>query len=114
MKIVVLKSKIHMATLTGTKVDYPGSITIDSSLMKAADLFEFEKVLVSNSNNGSRLETYVIKGEKGVIELNGAAALLGKSGEKIIIMAFTQIDTEIADVWKPTVIFVDSNNKIIN
>ena len=106
---IFLRSKIHNATVTEARRDYVGSITIDRSLMKAADLAENEKVLVVDVTNGNRLETYVITGEagSGVICANGAAAHLIKKGDQVIIMSFEVTDRPRA----PRVILVDKNNR---
>lgn len=110
----MLKSKLHRAVVTEADVDYVGSITIDESLMEAAGLVEYEKVLIGNLTNGSRLETYVIKGERnsGVIGMNGAAAHLCKVGDKILVMSFTLLDEEELKKHKPKIIFLDERNKI--
>ncbi|HOW40408.1 MAG TPA: aspartate 1-decarboxylase [Bacteroidales bacterium] len=116
MFIEVLKSKIHKATITGANLHYVGSISIDEDLMDAADLIENEKVHVLNLNNGERLETYVIKGERGSGEicLNGAAARKVIAGDIIIIMSFAMMDQKEARVFKPRIIFPDTNtNKLI-
>ncbi len=116
MFIEVLKSKIHKATITGANLHYIGSISIDEDLMDAADLIENEKVLVLNLNNGERLETYVIKGERGSGEicLNGAAARKVIAGDVIIIMSFAMMDQKDASAFKPKIIFPDTNtNKLI-
>ena len=115
MNIEVLKSKIHRVTVTEANLEYVGSITIDEKLMKAANLIENEKVQVLNVNNGERLETYVIKGEygSGIICLNGAAARCVSTGDKVIIMAYADMTPEEAQTFKPAVLFVDENNKII-
>ena len=115
MQITLLKSKIHKASITQCLLHYVGSITIDSHLMKKTGLLPYEKVLISNMTRGSRLETYVIKGEPGtgIIGLNGAAALLGKVGDKITIMSFAQIPHKNAKKLKPKVIVLGKNNKII-
>lgn len=114
MQIGILKSKIHKATLTQAELHYVGSITIDETLMKAANLIENEQVHVLNVNNGERLETYVIKGEKdsGIICLNGPAARKAQVGDLVIIVSYAMIDFEEAKVFVPTVIFPDKNNKI--
>lgn len=110
----MLKSKIHRAVVTEANLDYIGSITIDEQLMLESGIVEYEKVQVVDINNGNRFETYVIKGEKnsGVICVNGAAARHVLSGDKIIIMAYCQIDQSELESFKPTVIFVDKNNAI--
>ncbi len=116
MLIEVVKSKIHKASITGANLNYIGSITIDEDLMEAANLIENEKVHVLNLNNGERLVTYVIKGERGSGEvcLNGAAARKVIIGDVIIIMSFALLDFQEAKSFKPTIIFPDTNtNKLI-
>lgn len=116
MLIEVLKSKIHKASITGANLHYIGSITIDEDLMDAAGLIENEKVHVLNINNGERLETYIIKGERGSGEicLNGAAARKVIVGDVIIIMSFAVMDPEEAKTFKPKILFPDTNtNKLI-
>ena len=116
MFIEVLKSKIHKASITGANLHYIGSITIDEDLMDAARLIENEKVHVLNLNNGERLGTYVIKGTRGSGEicLNGAAARKVIPGDIIIIMSFAMMDSEEAKLFKPTIVFPDTNtNKLI-
>lgn len=114
MIIEVLKSKIHRATITQANLNYIGSISIDEDLMEAANLLEFEKVQVLNINNGERLETYVIKGERGsgVISLNGAAARKAQPGDLVIIVSFAQMDFETAKTHKPSIVFPTSQNKL--
>lgn len=109
------KSKIHMATVTDTKLRYEGSITIDGDLMRAADILPNEKVHVLNIDNGSRCETYAIEGEpgSGVICVNGAAAHHSKTGNKVIIIAYGVMDTTEASSHQPKIIFVDERNKIV-
>lgn len=108
----MLKSKVHRATITEANVDYIGSITIDVGLMELADILENEKVHVVNIDNGVRLETYAIPGQRGSGEicLNGAAAKLMNPGELIIILAYAMIDDEELKCWKPKIVFVDENN----
>jgi aspartate 1-decarboxylase len=116
MQIEVLKSKIHKASITGANLHYIGSITIDEDLMDAANLIENEKVHVLNLNNGERLVTYVIKGERGSgdICLNGAAARKVVAGDVVIIMSFALMDFEEARSFKPTIVFPDTKtNKLI-
>ena len=116
MLIEVIKSKIHKVTITGANLNYIGSITIDEDLIDAANLIENEKVHVLNLNNGERLETYVIKGERGSGEicLNGAAARKVIPGDIIIIMSFALMDFQEAKSFKPTIIFPDTKtNKLI-
>jgi aspartate 1-decarboxylase len=107
-----LKSKIHDATVTGTNLDYVGSITIDRKLVDAAGLCVNEKVLVSNLTNGSRFETYVMGGGDGIVEVNGAAAKLTEKGDRIIIMAFGLYDGREVREHKPKIITVDERNRI--
>ena len=111
MMLTMLKGKIHRATVKQAEVDYIGSITIDSELMEAAGILEYEKVQVADVNNGKRLETYVIAGEpgSGMICLNGAAAHYVEVGDKVIIMCYAQVDE--AAQMKPRVVFVDDDNK---
>jgi aspartate 1-decarboxylase len=116
MYIDVLKSKIHMVSITGANLNYIGSVTIDEDLMDASNLIENEKVHVLNLNNGERLETYVIKGKRGSGEicLNGAAARKVIIGDIVIIMSFAMIDAGEAKTFKPTIIFPDTKtNKLI-
>lgn len=113
MLISVCKSKIHRATITDANLDYVGSITIDSELMKMADIVPFEKVQIANITNGERLETYAIEGEpgSGTIALNGAAAHKGKIGDLIIIIAYGQIEKVEATRFKPSLVYVDKQNR---
>jgi aspartate 1-decarboxylase len=114
MIIEVLKSKIHRATITQANLNYIGSISIDEDLMDAANLIEFEKVQVVNINNGERLETYVIRGERGtgVISLNGAAARKAQIGDLVIIVSFAQMEFEEAKRYKPSIVFPTIQNKL--
>lgn len=114
MKLSMLKTKIHRATVTEANLNYVGSITIDKDLMDQANLLEYEKVLVVDINNGSRLETYIIKGEpgSGVICLNGAAARYVQVGDKVIIMAFCELDEQEAERHEPTVVFLKDDNSV--
>ncbi|MSQ78510.1 MAG: aspartate 1-decarboxylase [Flavobacteriaceae bacterium] len=115
MVISILKSKIHRAKLTQTELHYVGSITIAEDLMEAANLIENEKVQVLNVNNGERLETYVILGERnsGIICLNGPAARLAVVGDIVIVISYCQMEFEAAKKHKPTIIYPDENNKLI-
>ena len=114
MKIEILKSKIHRATVTGADLNYIGSITIDESLMNAANIKTGEKVHVVNINNGERLITYVINGKKnsGEITLNGPAARKVQKGDEVIIISYALVDFDKSDKFKPTVIFPSKNNSI--
>lgn len=116
MNIQVLKSKIHRVKITQAELHYVGSITIDEALMEAANLIEHEKVQIVNVNNGERLETYVIKGERGsgMICMNGPAARKVQVGDVIIIISYAGMDFEEAKSFKPTVIFPDQNNRLIS
>ena len=114
MFIEVVKSKIHRVKITQAELHYVGSITIDEDIIDAANIIENEKVQVVNINNGERLDTYVIKGERGsgIISLNGAAARKAAVGDLIIIVSYASINIEDASSHKPVIIFPDSNNKI--
>lgn len=115
MLIEVLKSKIHRVTVTGADLNYMGSITIDQTLMDAANLIAGEKVQVVNINNGERLETYVIPGLKnsGIITLNGPAARKVQKGDIIIIISYAQMDFEEAKSFKPSLIFPNTEKNSI-
>ena len=116
MMIEVLKSKIHCVTVTEANLNYMGSITIDEDIMDAANMIAGEKVQIVDNNNGERLETYIIKGERGsgCICLNGAAARKVQVGDVVIIMSYALMDFEEAKTFKPTVIFPDTvTNKIV-
>lgn len=115
MYIQVLKSKIHRVTVTEARLDYIGSITIDEDLLDAANILPGERVYIVNNNNGARLDTYTIPGERGsgTICLNGAAARLVQPGDIVIIMAYTTMTPDEARAFKPAVIFPDTaTNKL--
>ena len=114
MKIEVVKSKIHRATVTDADLNYIGSITIDETLLEASNILEGEKVQIVNINNGERLETYAIKGErnKGEICLNGPAARKVQKGDMVIIISYGTMDFEDAKSFSPSIIFPDLQNKI--
>ena len=114
MYIEVLKSKLHCVTITEANLHYMGSITIDEDLMDAAGLMAGEKVQVVNNNNGDRLETYIIKGERGsgCVCLNGAAARKCIVGDTVIIIAYAMMDFEEAKTFKPKVVFPKAGNKL--
>ena len=114
MILNMLKGKIHRATVTQADLDYVGSITIDEDLMKASGILEYEQVHIVDINNGARFETYVIAGEpgSGIICLNGAAARMVQKDDKIIIMAYCTVTEEELKTYKPTVVFVDDDNKV--
>ena len=107
MQIQVVKSKLHRVTVTGADLNYIGSITIDEALMEAANIIEGEKVSIVNINNGERLETYVIKGNRnsGEITLNGPAARKVQKGDVIIIISYGILDFEEAKTFKPSLVF---------
>lgn len=115
MQIQVLKSKIHRVTVTQADLNYIGSITIDERLMNAANILEGEKVQVVNVNNGERLETYVIKGEKdsGTICLNGPAARKAAVGDIVIIISYATMDFEAAKTFKPLLVFPKEDRKSV-
>ena len=114
MQIEVLTSKLHCVTVTEASLKYMGSITIDEDLMDAANLIAGEKVQIVDNNNGERLETYIIKGERGsgCICLNGAAARKVQVGDTVIIIAYALMDFEEAKTFKPTVVFPKEGNKV--
>jgi aspartate 1-decarboxylase len=114
MRIEVFKSKIHRVKVTQAELHYVGSITIDEDLMDAANLIEGEKVQVVNVNNGERLETYVIKGERssGIICINGPAARKAQTGDIIIVISYASMEFEEAKKFKPTIIFPTENNRL--
>ena len=115
MQVSMLKSKIHRAVITQAELNYVGSVTIDEEHMDAAGLFEYEKVHIVNVNSGSRIETYVIAGERGsgVICLNGAAARSGQKGDRVIIMAYASMTPDEVKAHRPRVVFVSDENKIV-
>ena len=114
MFIEVCKSKLHRVTVTGADLQYVGSITIDEDLMDAANIIENEKVQIVDINNGERLETYVIRGEKGLGEiiLNGPAARKVSVGDIVIIVSYASMDFEEAKKFKPTIVFPKEGNKL--
>jgi len=112
MQIFVLKGKIHMASITGTLLNYEGSIAVDPRLLKAAGIIAGEKVHVLNFNNGQRFETYTINGQPGEISLRGPAAKLGRKGDKVIIIAYGVATEKEAKKFRPRIIHVDGRNKI--
>jgi len=113
MFVKVLKSKLHCAVVTGTKLNYIGSIEIDSLLMEAADILPYEAVLVADLNNGNRLETYAVPAppDSGRVVILGAAARLIKKGDRIIVFSFGYFTPEEATKSKPKVVILDENNK---
>ena len=116
MLVHLLKSKIHRAQVTGASLDYEGSLTIAEDLMELAGLHPYERILCGNLANGERWETYVIKGARGsgAIELNGAVAHLGKIGDRLTIMSFTEVEELTAKHWKPRVVVLGEKNAVVN
>lgn len=114
MTVTMLKSKIHRATVMQAALNYVGSITVDEELLEKSGILEYEKVQIVDVDNGSRFETYTIAGERGsgIICLNGAAARCVSVGDKIIIMAYADMDAQEAKTHKPTVVFVDERNRV--
>ena len=115
MMRILMKSKIHRATVTQADLHYVGSVTIDAALMEAADLLEGEKVAIVDVTNGARLETYAITGERGtgVIGINGAAARLVHEGDVVIIISYGMYDDAEARALKPSVVHVDEKNRVV-
>ncbi|MEA3059583.1 MAG: aspartate 1-decarboxylase [Sphingomonadales bacterium] len=115
MMRIMMKSKIHRATVTQADLHYVGSVTLDAALMEAADLLDGEQVAIVDITNGARIETYVIPGERGsgVIGINGAAAHLVHAGDLIIIMSYAVLDDAEARALKPTVVHVDGHNRVV-
>lgn len=113
MQRTMLKTKIHRATVTGADINYEGSVAIDQALMEAADILPFERVDIYNINNGARLQTYVIKGERdsGEIIINGAAARLVHPGDLVIICSYVQVDEDEVREWQPKVLLMDDHNR---
>lgn len=110
----MLKGKLHRATVTEADLNYVGSITVDRDLLEASGIYEYEKVHIVDINNGNRFETYTIAGEpgSGIICLNGAAARCVQTGDKIIIMAYAELEDEEVAAHKPKVVFLEDDNKI--
>src|SRR5688572_6674388 len=116
MQIQILKSKLHRASVTGSNVQYEGSLTIDSALLERAGLHPYERILCGNLANGERFETYVIPGERGsgAIVLNGATAHLGKPGDLLTIMSYTWIEAAQAKTWQPKILVLGKKNTIVD
>ena len=114
MEIEILKSKVHRAIITEANLHYVGSLTLDEDLMDAANLIENEKVQVVNVNNGSRLETYLIKGKRGsgTVCLNGPAARKGAVGDVVVIISYATMDFEEAKSFKPSLVFPKEGNRL--
>jgi aspartate 1-decarboxylase len=113
MQRILLKSKIHRATITDSNLEYEGSLTIDENLMKAVDILPFEQIKIYNVNNGARFETYAIPGPEGCgdICLNGAAARMGAKGDVIIIVTFAAFNEAELKNYQPKVVLVDNHNR---
>jgi aspartate 1-decarboxylase len=111
---IIYKSKIHNATVTDANLNYTGSITIDSALLQAADIFPGERVQIVNLNNGSRVETYVIEGgsNSGTICMNGAAARWAQPGDRVIIISYCILESKEVSKFEPKVILLDEKNRI--
>ncbi len=107
----MMKSKIHRATVTGADLNYAGSITLDPKLMALADVLEHEQVHVLDIDNGARFETYVMRGEAGDVVINGAAARLVHTGDRVIIISYAQYDERELERYEPKVVHVDSRNR---
>jgi aspartate 1-decarboxylase len=114
MQIEILKSKVHRAVITEANLNYIGSLTLDEDLMDAANMIENEKVQVVNVNNGSRLETYLIKGKRGsgTVCLNGPAARKGAVGDIVVIISYATMDFEEAKTFKPSLVFPKEGNRL--
>jgi aspartate 1-decarboxylase len=107
----MMKSKIHRATVTGARLDYAGSVSIDTELMKLADIAEWEQVAVLDIDNGARFETYAIAGEPGQVQLNGAAARLVEPGHLVILVTYADYDDGELAGFEPLVVRVDADNR---
>lgn len=114
MRLTILKSKLHLATVTRNDLYYHGSLTIDPDLMDAVGLLPYEAILVSNVATGHRAQTYVLPGKRGscAIELNGAMARLGAIGDRVIVMSFVELEPEEVEGHQPRVVALDQHNKI--
>ena len=115
MTLTLLHAKLHHLRVTQADLEYLGSLTIDEDLMDAVGLATYEKILVANLDNGQRLETYAIPGPRGsrIACLNGAAAYMGKVGDRLIIMAFAQVDASESATFTPRVVRLDAENRIV-
>ena len=112
MRRIMLRSKIHRATVTEADLNYPGSLTVDKDLLEAADMLHFEQVHIVNINNGARFETYLIEGERGsgTICVNGAAARLVQVGDLIIVFSYVYVEDDKARQWQPKIVLVCDQN----
>ena len=109
----ILRAKIHIATVTESNLSYEGSITIDETIIKKAGILPYEQVMISNLNNGERFETYVMPGRKGEVCLNGPTARKGVVGDKIIIFCYSYVEDSKLKGFKPKIVILDENNKIL-
>jgi aspartate 1-decarboxylase len=115
MQLKLLKSKLHLATVTGSDLNYHGSLTIDPDLLEAVGIFPYEAILVSNTATGQRAETYALPGIRGLgqIELNGAMARIGTVGDRLIVMAFALLEPSEVEGYRPKVVALDTRNRIV-
>jgi aspartate 1-decarboxylase len=113
MQRTMMKSKIHRATVTGADLNYVGSITLDATLMAAADILEHEQVQVLDLDNGARFETYAIRGGPGEVVLNGAAARLVHTGDRVIVISYATYDEAELAGYEPKVVHVDARNRVV-
>jgi aspartate 1-decarboxylase len=113
MRRRMMKSKIHRATVTGAELDYAGSISLDTELMKRGDILEFEQVAVLDIDNGNRFETYAIAGDRGQVQLNGAAARLVEVGHRVIVITYADYDDDELAAFEPLVVKVDGENRAL-
>jgi aspartate 1-decarboxylase len=111
MRRTMMKSKIHRATITGADLNYVGSITLDPKLMELADVLEYEQVHVLDIDNGARFETYVMRGGRGDVIINGAAARLVHTGDRVIVISYAQYDDAELESYAPRTVHVDSRNR---
>ena len=111
MRRTMMKSKIHRATVTGSDLDYVGSITLDPVLMRLADVLEHEQVHVLDLDNGARFETYAMRGGNGDVIINGAAARLVHAGDRVIVISYAQYDEAELESYAPKIVHVDSRNR---
>jgi aspartate 1-decarboxylase len=115
MRLTILKSKLHLATVTRSDLYYHGSLTIDPNLMEAVGLVPYEAILVSNVATGMRAQTYVLPGQRGTgaIELNGAMARLGSIGDRVIVMSFAELEPDELEAHQPRVVALDQRNQVV-
>ena len=116
MRLTILKSKLHLATVTRCELNYHGSLTLDPVLMEAVGLYPYEAITVSNVATGQRAQTYILPGQRGMgqVEMNGAMARLGAVGDRIIVMAYAELEPEELDGHEPLVVGLDAQNRIVD